>query len=311
MFEDNCVLLSKKGKAFRCGPMVNKLFVLEVEFLKPPVASPPRISASLIVERLSSVEMALFTKVLETLDLWHYCMGHPGESATLALLKSTTGASFLPGNSHTQCEPCILGKQAHLPAPTSPTLHSTELLELIHIDICGPFPVTTPHGKLYFMLFLDDASSMVNLQNLALRSNVRDAWRILRVKWELKMGKKVKHIQFDGAGELGGCLEFLEELALAGIEVKVIVAYEHWKNGQIEQYMQTIQGKVHAMLVTAQLPMTYWGEAALMAAYLQNLTSTSTLPSGITPFEVFFGQKPDVSHLCVWGTCCFAMIPQE
>ena len=96
----------------------------------------------------------------------------------------------------------------------------------------------------------------------------------------------MKRIWFDRAGELRGCLEFL---ALAGIEVEVIAAYEHWKNGQIEQYMQTIQGKVHAMLITAQLPMTSWGEVVLMAAYLQNLTSTSTLPSSITPFEVFFG----------------------
>jgi len=75
--------------------------------------------------------------------------------------------------------------------------------------------------------------------------------------------------------------------------------------------MRTIQGKIHAMLVTAQLPMTYWGEAALTATYLQNLTSTNTLPSGVTPFEVFFGRKPDVSHLWVWGTQCFAMVPEE
>ena len=53
------------------------------------------------------------------------------------------------------------------------------------------------------------------------------------------------------------------------------------------------------MLVTVQLSMTYWGEAA---ASLQNLTLTSTLgPSGITLFEVFFGHKPNVSHLWVWG----------
>jgi len=106
-------------------------------------------------------------------------------------------------------------------------------------------------------------------------------------------------------------LEFLEELALEGIEVEVVAAHEHWKNRRIERYMRTIQGKIHAMLVTAQLPMTYWGEAALTAAYLQNLTSTRTLPTGITPFEVFFGRKPDVSHLRVWGTRCFAMVPEE
>ena len=107
---------------------------------------------------------------------------------------------------------------------------SSKLLELIHVDICGPFPVTTPHGKFYFVLFLDDASSMVNLQNLALQSDVRDAWRILKAKWELKTGKKVKQICFDRAGELGGCLEFLEELALEGIEVEVVAAHKHWKN---------------------------------------------------------------------------------
>jgi hypothetical protein len=136
-------------------------------------------------------------------------------------------------------------------------------------------------------------------------------WKILWAKWELKMGKKVKHVCFDGAGELGGCLEFLEELALDGIEVEVVAVHEHWKNGRIEWYMQTIQGKIHAMLITAQLPMTYWGKAALTAAYLQNLTSTSTLPMGMTPFEVFFGQKPNISHLRVWGTHCFTMVPEE
>ena len=91
------------------------------------------------------------------------------------------------------------------------------------------------------------------------------------MKQELKTEKRVKCVCFDGAGELGGCLEFLEELALDGIKVEVVVAHKHWKNSQTKRYMQTIQGKIHVMLVTVQLPMTYWGEAALTAAYLQNL----------------------------------------
>jgi len=80
--------------------MVNKLFLLEVEFLKPPIASPVT-KPSLVIEKPSSAETALFAKVPETLDLWHYRMGHPGEPATLAILKSTTSAAFLPGNSLT------------------------------------------------------------------------------------------------------------------------------------------------------------------------------------------------------------------
>ena len=309
MFDKGRVLLSKTNEPFGHGPMVNKLFVLEVEFLKPPKASLP--ASPLSIECPLSSKCVLFAKVPETLDLWHYRMGHPRELATLALVKSTTGASFVAGKPLTRCEPCIFGKQACLPAPSSSTPRTTTLLELIHLDICGPFPVTTPHGKAYFVLFLDDTSSVVNLQNLALRLDVQDAWRILKAKWELKTGKKIKRTRFDGAGELGRCMEFMEELALGGIEVEVTAPYEHWKNRRIERYMQTIQGKIKAMLITTQLPMTYWGEAALMAAYLQNLTSTSNLPDGVTPFEVFYGRKPNVSHLRVWGTRCFAMVPKE
>jgi len=55
------------------------------------------------------------------------------------------------------------------------------------------------------------------------------------------MGKSVKRIRFNGAGELGGCLEFLEELALEGIEVEVVTAHEHWKNGCVKRYMLRLQ----------------------------------------------------------------------
>ena len=189
-FDKGQVLLLKTNEPFGHGPIVNKLFILEVEFLKLPKTSLP--ASPLSIECPLSSECVLFAKVPEMLDLWHYHMGHPGELATLALVKSTTGASFVAGKPLTQCEPCIFGKQAGLPAPSSSTPHTTTLLELIHLNICGPFPITTPHGKAYFVLFLDDASSVINLQNLALCSDVRDAWRILKVKWELKTGKKIK-----------------------------------------------------------------------------------------------------------------------
>ncbi|CAA7268820.1 unnamed protein product [Cyclocybe aegerita] len=87
--------------------------------------------------------------------------------------------------------------------------------------------------------------------------------------------------------------------------------YEHWKNGKAEHIIRTLQGRVLAMLTTVQLSMTYWGEAALTAGYLHNLTITSTLPSSVTPFEMFHGHQPDVSHLRVWGVHCFAQVPIE
>jgi hypothetical protein len=65
------------------------------------------------------------------------------------------------------------------------------------------------------------------------------------------------------------------------------------------------------MLTWAWLPLTYWGEAALTASYLQNLTLQSALPPNITPHEMYHGRKPDISHLHVFGACAFAHVPLE
>jgi hypothetical protein len=79
----------------------------------------------------------------------------------------------------------------------------------------------------------------------------------------------------------------------------------------MERVFCTIQGRMLAMLTATQLPVTYWGEAALTAGFLFNLTISSALPKNITPFEILKNAKPDVSHLKVWGVCCFAHIPVE
>ena len=42
------------------------------------------------------------------------------------------------------CEPCIMGKQTREPFPKeSESKESTESLELVHMDVCGPMPVTS------------------------------------------------------------------------------------------------------------------------------------------------------------------------
>ena len=302
-FEDDGVTVSRRGTPLARGPMVGQLFALDIEFLPPPCSATPEPSS----------DVACFAQVPVTLDLWHHRLGHIGMEATRQLFKSVTGAQSLPATATlSRCEPCILGKHSRHPSPSSSRPRVTTLLELIHCDVCGPFPVETPHGKRYFIIFLDDCSSALNLQLLASKDQAFEAWCLIQVKWERKLGTKVQRFRCDGGGELaGGSHRFAAQLEAQGIERDVTPPYEHWKNGKVERVMRTLQGRILAMLVAAQLPLTYWGEAALTAAYLFNLTVTSTLPSGVTPFEMFHGRRPDVSHLRVWGVRCFAHVPVE
>src|SRR6266513_4262994 len=68
--------------------------------------------------------------------LWHCCLGHIGVKRMKklhvdGLLESLDCESF------DTCEPCLMGKMTR--TPFSGTMErATDLLEIIHTDVCGP-----------------------------------------------------------------------------------------------------------------------------------------------------------------------------
>ncbi len=59
------------------------------------------------------------------------------------------------------------------------------------------------------------------------------------------------------------------------------------------------------MLHHAHLQKSLWAEAIVTATYVQNRTPHATL-HGMTPFEKLYGQVPDIGHLRIFGSTCFA-----
>jgi hypothetical protein len=51
---------------------------------------------------------------------------------------------------------CAKGKQTSMCKYT--TNRMTDVLELIHTDICRPFPTATKNGHIYFISFIDNYS---------------------------------------------------------------------------------------------------------------------------------------------------------
>ena len=180
----------------------------------------------------------------------------------------------------------------------------------VHFHVLSPFPVLTPHGKQYLIAFLEDSANILKVYCLARKDQAAESFQIMQASWERKTRKKILRFCIDGAGELASN-EFVGVLASLGIERDVVPRYEHWKNGKMEQVFCTLQGRMLAMLTAAQLPLMYWGEAALTAGFLFNLTTSSTLPPDVTPFKILKTTKPDVSHLRTWGVRCFAHVPVE
>ncbi|CAD7079065.1 unnamed protein product [Hermetia illucens] len=60
----------------------------------------------------------------------------------------------------------------------------------------------------------------------------------------------------------------------------------------------------------AQIHKKYWPEIVCAATYLKNRTLTNTVEKK-TPYEMFFGRKPDVSNLKLYGSKVFVRIPEQ
>ena len=57
---------------------------------------------------------------------------------------------------------------------------------------------------------------------------------------------------------------------------------------------------VRSMMVQANLPILYWGDALLTASYILNLVPSKSVSS--TPYELWTDMKPDLNNLLPWGS---------
>ena len=88
--------------------------------------------------------------------LWHCRLGHISIKR-MKKLHSDGLLESLDYESLGTCEPCLIGKMTK--RPFSETMErATNLLEIIHTDVCGPMNIETRDRYHYFLTFTDDLS---------------------------------------------------------------------------------------------------------------------------------------------------------
>ena len=85
--------------------------------------------------------------------LWHCCLGHIGVKG-MKKLHADGLLESLDYESVDACEPCLMGKMTK--TPFSGTMErATDLLEIIHTDICSSMSLEARGGYRYFLTFTD------------------------------------------------------------------------------------------------------------------------------------------------------------
>ena len=84
------------------------------------------------------------------------------------------------------CIECVKGKQ--IKKRKLGANRCTNVLELIHTDICGPFPIASWNGQWYFITFIDDYSRYGYLYFIHEKSQALDVFKSFKAEVELQLG---------------------------------------------------------------------------------------------------------------------------
>jgi len=153
----------------------------------------------------SSSSPVMLAKSLESPQLWHQRFCHLGYEniATLQRHDLVTGinvsaAEFHQARCESTCVGCTKGKQHRQPFQDAEH-KSTSPLQLIHSDLCGPFPVSLGGNK-YFGTVLDDFTGYSCVFPLKSKSDMASNLQKIIPFLEKQSGMKVRAIRTDNGG---------------------------------------------------------------------------------------------------------------
>jgi transposase InsO family protein len=258
------------------------------------------------------LESAHAAGVLESAELWHRRFGHLGYGNLERLVReelvdgiSTPLHAFKTAGAEL-CEPCVMSKQHRRPFPSSDT-KTTRPVELVHMDVCGAMAVTSLGGSKYLATFLDDYTGLCVVKPVPLKSDVPGAVQDVLNTLENLSGHKLRAVRTDRGGEYLN-RELDRYFAGKGVLHQTTAPYTPEQNGKAERLNRTIMERVRAMLVESNLDQALWAEAAQTAAYIRNRSPTAA--GDKTPYELFFGTRPDVSGMRAFGCTAYVHVPK-
>ncbi|SCZ91388.1 BZ3500_MvSof-1268-A1-R1_Chr1-2g01376 [Microbotryum saponariae] len=239
---------------------------------------------------------------------WHLFFNHISQLSLLALHRAgaVTGLR-LTDTTVVDCESCILTRMTAT-SHNQQSRWADHVLYRISMDL-GFVDYEDFQGRSIYLVIVDQFSNAKFTYPLVSKTAavVLEAWNSFITYAERLTGQKVKFVRSDNGTEFVNRL-LGDEFRRLGITHETTARYTPQQNGQAERANRTLFDLVRAMLKYAGLPGKYWSYALASATFALN---RSLHPSKRkTPYELYTGHKPDVSHLRTFGSTAYALLPR-
>ena len=252
-------------------------------------------------------EQALVSEQGNGLDLWHQRCGHLNEQQLKGMVQkgSVTGVKVSSAATLSFCKGCVEGKIHRKPFKSVGEIRSTRKLQLVHSDVCGPMQTESIGGHKYFVTFVDDFSRCCAVYFMKHKSEVLEKFQEFEAVTTNECGQRIGKLRSDNGGEYlsNECHVYTKS---KGIHHEFTIPHSPEQNGIAERMNRTLVESARSMIAHAD---GYWAEAVATAAYVRNRMPTAAFRGSITPYQQWYGRKPNISHLKVFGCMAYALIP--
>ena len=201
------------------------------------------------------------------------------------------------------CDACVKGKHVLSSFKLKKMVSTTKPLELIHMDLCGPMRIQSRSGKKYVLVIVDDYSRFTWVIFLASKDETFNEFVAFAKKIQKISGHSIVHLRSDHGTEFENS-RFDEFCRENGMNHNFSAPRTPQQNGVVERKNRTLEEMARTMLIASGLPRNFWAEAVNTACYILNRVTIRSIINK-TPYELFRGRKPNISHLRAFGCKCF------
>lgn len=213
------------------------------------------------------------------------------------------GLPSLSGKPEGVCGACQIGKQTRTAHNATKFIGTNRILKLMHMDLVGPMSTHSIGGKKYILVLVDDFSRYTWVDFLVAKSDAFDSFSKICSKIQNEKKDKVVRLRIDHGTEFENA-SFHDFCNTNGIAHELSAPITPQQNGVVECKNRVLIEMGRVMLNAANLAKHFWAEAIGTTCYTLNrvylIPSTST-----TPYELWKGKKPNVSHLRIFGSICY------
>ncbi|GKB75979.1 zinc finger, CCHC-type containing protein, partial [Tanacetum coccineum] len=172
--------------------------------------------------------------------LWHARLGYVHFKRMQNMFKDGLISAFDMNTEKRKT--CMLTKITKKPFQN--VKRETEVLELIHSDLCDLHATPSLGNKKYFVTFIDNASRFCYVYLLHTKDEALDKFKVFRTKVELQQESLIKRFRADRGGEYMDTLYFQS----VGIIYETTAPYTPQQNGISKRKNRVLKEMVNSML---------------------------------------------------------------